>query len=79
MDWMRDLEQSKAIYSRGLSNGGSHLVLAHDIHEMTVYSLAEYMINAAVEGGYKLVTVGDCLGDPRENWYRPYASSGSEN
>jgi hypothetical protein len=28
------------------------------------------MIDMAHANGYKMVTVGQCLGDPEENWYR---------
>lgn len=48
----------------------SYIVLAHDVHYQTVVTLAKYMIETSRERGYKLVTVGECLGDPPENWYR---------
>ncbi|KAL6804938.1 carbohydrate esterase family 4 protein [Trichoderma sp. SZMC 28013] len=48
----------------------SYIVLAHDVHYQTVVTLAKYMIETSRERGYKLVTVGECLGDPSENWYR---------
>jgi peptidoglycan/xylan/chitin deacetylase (PgdA/CDA1 family) len=47
-----------------------YIVLAHDVHYQTVATLAEYMIDVSRGRGYKLVTVGECLGDPYENWYR---------
>lgn len=28
------------------------------------------MLKAIKEKGYKAVTVGECLGDAKENWYR---------
>ncbi|PSK60533.1 Chitin deacetylase [Elsinoe australis] len=46
------------------------LVLAHDIHATTVQILSERMLITARDAGYRFVTVGECLGDPRENWYR---------
>lgn len=52
------------------TEGGGHIVLAHDIHEQTVTNLTEYMVETALAQGYRLVTVGECLGDPKENWYR---------
>lgn len=52
------------------------IALAHDIHPDTVHSLAQFMIDKARSQGYKLVTVGDCLGDPQSNWYRD-AKSGN--
>ncbi|KAH0528156.1 hypothetical protein TsFJ059_003054 [Trichoderma semiorbis] len=50
--------------------GHSYIVLAHDVHYQTVVTLAKYMIETSRERGYKLVTVGECLGDPPENWHR---------
>ncbi|TIC89407.1 Chitin deacetylase [Colletotrichum higginsianum] len=44
------------------------LVIGHDIHQQTVYNLTEYMLQKFQ--GKKMVTVGECLGDPRANWYR---------
>lgn len=32
--------------------------------------LAEFMIRATKEEGFQLVTLGECLGDDKENWYR---------
>ncbi|UKZ51156.1 hypothetical protein TrVGV298_004912 [Trichoderma virens] len=48
----------------------SYIVLAHDVHYQTVITLTKYMIETSRSRGYKLVTVGECLGDPSENWYR---------
>ncbi|TFA98046.1 putative peptidoglycan-N-acetylglucosamine deacetylase [Trichoderma ghanense] len=47
-----------------------YIVLAHDVHQQTVVTLTKYMIQTSKERGYKLVTVGECLNDPPENWYR---------
>ncbi|KAI0172023.1 glycoside hydrolase/deacetylase [Hypoxylon sp. FL1284] len=51
----------------------SALVIAHDIHEQTVHNLTEYMLQGIQTRGYRTVTVGECLGDPAENWYRQAA------
>lgn len=32
--------------------------------------LTQYMIDGASNAGYRMVTVGECLGDPSGNWYR---------
>jgi peptidoglycan/xylan/chitin deacetylase (PgdA/CDA1 family) len=67
------IQSAKDKYSAGVSsNSGSnnYIVLAHDVHEQTVHNLTSYMIQTARNRGYKLVTVGECLGDPKENWYR---------
>ncbi|KAJ4385815.1 hypothetical protein N0V93_010246 [Gnomoniopsis smithogilvyi] len=73
-DWEGDYDAAKQNYLAALGWGSdSKLVLAHDIHERTVYDFAEWMIDTAMERGYRLVTVGECLGDPLDNWYRsPY-------
>lgn len=73
-DWQGDIAASKAIFkqmvdSRPLSANG-YVVLAHDVHQATAYQLAEYMIDYARSKGLRLVTVGECMGDPAANWYR---------
>ncbi|KAF1811682.1 carbohydrate esterase family 4 protein [Eremomyces bilateralis CBS 781.70] len=45
------------------------IVLSHDTLDQTVHSLAKYMLEKARQHNLKVVTVGECLGDPRENWY----------
>jgi hypothetical protein len=42
-------------------------------------NLTEYMLSTLTQLGYKAVTVGDCLGDPKENWYRTAGGAGSDN
>ncbi len=48
----------------------SYLVLSHDVHENTAYRLVEFMLQTVQERGFRAVTVGDCLGDEPQNWYR---------
>ncbi|CAG8182195.1 unnamed protein product [Penicillium olsonii] len=48
----------------------SWLVIAHDAHEQTVHNLTEHMLKAIKRLGYRAITVGDCLRDPRPLWYR---------
>lgn len=69
-DWRQDLQTSMDTYDQALTGGNSALVLAHDIHQITVPTLANFMINTARERGYTFATVGECLGDPAGNWYR---------
>ncbi|KAG8408019.1 hypothetical protein J3459_018285 [Metarhizium acridum] len=83
-DYMYDdpalIQRAKDRYSSTLSlnwKENSYIVLAHDVHEQTVHNLTEFMVHLARERGYKLVTVGECLGDPKENWYR-WAESSSK-
>jgi len=44
--------------------------ISHDIIEHTAMDLTEFMLKTVTDLGYKLVTVGECLGDPKGNWYR---------
>ncbi|KAJ5098019.1 Glycoside hydrolase/deacetylase beta/alpha-barrel [Penicillium argentinense] len=68
------IQHSKDIFDKALSFGDaltkSWLVIGHDAHEQTVHNLTEHMLQTIRRLGYRPVTVGDCLGDPRENWYR---------
>ncbi|KAK3944325.1 hypothetical protein QBC46DRAFT_374995 [Diplogelasinospora grovesii] len=50
--------------------GDSFLVLAHDVQKMTSQVLAGFMLEQIRRKGYKAVTVGECLNDPRSLWYR---------
>jgi len=64
---------SKNIFSQALSSdpaAHSYNVLAHDIHHYTAIELTEYMVMTLKERGYRAVTVGECLGDAAEHWYR---------
>ncbi|KAH8738235.1 hypothetical protein BGZ61DRAFT_526228 [Ilyonectria robusta] len=76
-DWEYDssmlIQNAKDRFSAGVSTNpasNSYIVLAHDVHEQTVTNLTAYMIRTAQDRGYKLVTLGECLGDPVANWYR---------
>lgn len=55
--------------SRG-SASNSFIAVAHDIQESTVHGYAQFMIEQARARGLDLVTVGECLGDHPNNWYR---------
>lgn len=73
-DWAHqdNIGESMANFDQAVEGdpgANSYIVLAHDIHGQTVYALANYMIETALARGYQLVTVGECLGDPRRNWY----------
>ncbi|KAB5513328.1 carbohydrate esterase family 4 protein [Coniochaeta sp. 2T2.1] len=46
------------------------IVLAHDVYNETAETLVPYMLEVVAERGWRMVTVGECLGDPAENWYR---------
>jgi peptidoglycan/xylan/chitin deacetylase (PgdA/CDA1 family) len=53
------------------------LTIAHDIIGPTAYNLTEFMLSTLTQLGYKAVTIGDCLNDPPENWYRSADNSSS--
>ncbi|KAH9433152.1 hypothetical protein MCOR02_007817 [Pyricularia oryzae] len=70
-DYEGNLQASKNKFQEGMSQSPkSWVALAHDIHELTANSITPFMIDTAKSKGYKFVTMGECLGDPRENWYR---------
>jgi peptidoglycan/xylan/chitin deacetylase (PgdA/CDA1 family) len=55
------------------------LTISHDIVNMTAYNLTEFMLRTLTDQGYKAVTIGECMNDPVENWYRSSdGSSGSK-
>ncbi|KAK1597242.1 polysaccharide deacetylase [Colletotrichum navitas] len=64
---------SAEMFMNGLSedaSSNSYIVLSHDVHEQTVVSLVQKMIDTLKARGYRAVTVGECLGDAPENWYK---------
>lgn len=64
---------AKETFSNALSmdpSSNSYIALSHDVHVQTAYTLTEYMLDTLGSRGYRAVTVGECLGDPAENWYR---------
>ncbi|OAA58674.1 Glycoside hydrolase/deacetylase, beta/alpha-barrel [Cordyceps fumosorosea ARSEF 2679] len=46
------------------------LQIEHDIVFQTVYNFTEYALKSLFRNGFRSVTVGECLGDPKQNWYR---------
>lgn len=80
-DWKGDYDAARQAFSQAVQQGSwdgsaGKIVLAHDIHEQTVHELAAYMIEQARDAGFRLVTVGECMGDPEENWYRDPRTGG---
>lgn len=63
---------SQQLFDDGLGDpsSGSAIVLAHDVHETTVTQLTAHMVQTLRDRGFTPVTVGECLGDSRESWYR---------
>ncbi|KAK2045872.1 chitin deacetylase [Colletotrichum somersetense] len=71
-DSQTEIQKSKDIVDQSIkaksAPSDNFLVIGHDIHQQTVYNLTEYMLQKFQ--GRKLVTIGECLGDPKGNWYR---------
>lgn len=82
-DYLNDspdqIGKSKTIFDNafnGKSNTDSEfLAISHDIHEQTSEQLVEYMLKGLKSRGYSSVTVGTCLGEQKDNWYRIDGSS----
>ncbi|KAI0014063.1 carbohydrate esterase family 4 protein [Xylariaceae sp. FL0662B] len=74
-----EIQVSKDIWDDAVDGSSpcedSYLQIEHDIHYQTVYNLTDYILQSLFDHGYRSVTVGQCLGDPPENWYR--AGTGS--
>lgn len=74
MDDPKLIQSSKNIWDKAINKANvktdSFLNIEHDIHYQTVYNLTDYMLSSLFKKGFKSVTVGECLGDPKANWYR---------
>lgn len=70
----KQIQTSKNIWDDNVEDTNpcqtSYLQIEHDNHYQTVYNLTDYMLDSLFDAGYRAVTVGQCLGDPPENWYR---------
>ncbi|KAK5651920.1 hypothetical protein OQA88_11579 [Cercophora sp. LCS_1] len=67
------IQTSMDIFDGAVSTDASrnaYISLEHDVHPYTVSHLTEHILQTAQSRGYRLVTVGECLGDPSGNWYR---------
>lgn len=68
------IQVSKDIFNDALApwkaSEKSWMIIAHDVHEQTVHNLTEHMLREIEDHGYRAVTVGQCLNDPEEFWYR---------
>ncbi|TLD30541.1 hypothetical protein PspLS_02315 [Pyricularia sp. CBS 133598] len=75
-DWryQTEIERSERQVEEGLSVGGS-IVLAHDIHYNSSTRLTQFMLELVARKGLRPVTLGECLGDPAEFWYRDVSGS----
>ncbi|KAF1974872.1 glycoside hydrolase/deacetylase [Bimuria novae-zelandiae CBS 107.79] len=70
------IQNAKDNFRGNITQGGATpaqdewLAIAHDIHPQTAYNLTAYVLSTLTTLGYKAVTVGECLNDPKANWYR---------
>ncbi|KAF9128661.1 hypothetical protein BG015_004309 [Linnemannia schmuckeri] len=75
-DWAHpnDFDASYKLYETLFNNTETleqpgHIVLQHEVNQVTALQVALMAIDLALVKGYKVVTVGECLGDPKNNWY----------
>jgi hypothetical protein len=69
------IQASKDIFDQHMDEVNNtdvhYITIAHDNHYQTAYNLTSYMLDYMKLMNYGTsVTVGECLGDPQENWYR---------
>ena len=69
-----EIQQSKDIWDHNVQSrdpkSTKWLQIEHDPVYQSVYNLTEYMLKSLFANDFRPVTVGECLKDPRENWYR---------
>ncbi|EFQ32771.1 polysaccharide deacetylase [Colletotrichum graminicola] len=65
---------SVGIFEKGVDAGGS-IALAHDVHQNTAEYLVPEFLRIIKEKNLRAVTVGECLGDPKANWYKTKRTS----
>jgi peptidoglycan/xylan/chitin deacetylase (PgdA/CDA1 family) len=75
-DWkyLDQPDSSIALLNSALDNTtpstSSFIGLLHDVHRETVEQMVERVIQSIQSRGYRLVTFGECNGQPARNWYR---------
>lgn len=73
------IQTSKNTFENGLADtNNGYIELSHDIQQQTAYNLTEFMIKTLQEKGFRPVTVAECLGDTKENWYVNASGSGKQ-
>ncbi len=61
-------EQQQQVYNSA-STDVSHNILQHETSASTATVMVPFIIKWAKERNLKMVTLGECLGDPEKNWY----------
>jgi hypothetical protein len=78
---MGNYTNSKQIFTSAVSKGNNplapELVLNHDIYNQTVHDFVPFELAKLKQLGYRAVTVGECLGDSPEYWYRNASTGGA--
>ncbi|ORZ28356.1 hypothetical protein BCR41DRAFT_345166 [Lobosporangium transversale] len=76
-DWQhtKDYKKSLDLYKTVLKKSSElkkpgHIFLQHDVHELTAKKVGPLAVDYALSKGYKVVTVGTCLGIPESAWYK---------
>ncbi|KAK0617707.1 hypothetical protein B0T14DRAFT_569190 [Immersiella caudata] len=74
-DYKGNFEKSRGFVTSSFAAGNSRkkssfITLLHDIHEKSVSEFVPWVLDEAKKSGYEFVTVGECLGDPSNYWYR---------
>ncbi|KAH3965203.1 hypothetical protein HBI56_196630 [Parastagonospora nodorum] len=67
------IQVAKDNFKKGVDTAGVNgdaLSISHDIHELTALNLTGYMLDYVYKAGWTAVTVGECMNEPVENWYR---------
>ncbi|KND92423.1 Peptidoglycan-N-acetylglucosamine deacetylase [Tolypocladium ophioglossoides CBS 100239] len=68
------IQRSKDIWDAAVERRGPpsprSLHIEHDTVDQAVHNLTEHMLRSLRRHGLRSVPVAECLGDPRENWYR---------
>ena len=57
----------------------SHVVIQHETSANTVQNVIPFIISWAQQRSYKMVTVGECLGDSAVGWYKDYVTAETRN
>ncbi|KAG0319764.1 hypothetical protein BGZ97_001499 [Linnemannia gamsii] len=73
-DWRHpsDVNENLIPIRQAVSSGDTqgHIILMHDVIEKTVTELTLQAIELVRSKGFRMVTVGECLGKPKSAWYR---------
>jgi hypothetical protein len=65
----------KTDFDGNLSFTDRRLVISHDIQPNTANVLTEHMLKGIQAAGLKAVTVGECMNEPPQNWYRLFSGA----